>query len=38
VEGSAFAAGEPLTGATLRTSFPVRGSARTTNVLREDAF
>src|SRR5579864_5133840 len=37
-EGSAWAAAEPFTGATLRTSLPVRWSARTTNALCENAF
>src|SRR6185369_7413035 len=36
--GTAGAPGEAFTGATLRTSFPVRRSARTTNALCENVF
>ena len=35
IDGSAFVPGDPVTGVTLRTNFPVRRSARTTNVFCE---
>jgi hypothetical protein len=37
IDGRAWVAGEAFAGVTLRTSFPVRGSARTTNVFFEAA-